>query len=218
MAEPDGVGCLGRQVKQKEEGTMADPWQTLRSRLKTLYWDATLRTLPRSQRVHEPLLDEAIALHEAGEYAAAIALLEAAEQCASDPVALNARGLARLGMQNYQGALEDFARADAILRRQRSGVAVNRTATLIQMECYEAAQQAVQEALDLHPQWAVPWVNLLTVHCRRHDLDAAFQAAETMKRVWPAWSTDAELRHYLQTDIELRRLREDPRFEPMFKA
>jgi tetratricopeptide (TPR) repeat protein len=197
---------------------MEEAQYDLETRLNKEQWNATLRSMPHLPRVSETLLAEAIALHQDGDYEAAKALLNADEHIDNDPVALNARGLAALGHEKFDGALADFTKTIELLKTQLSEVMVNQSSTFIQMRRYDAALQAAHEARQLNSQWVGPWEDLLSIYCRQRQLDAAFAIAEEMKAQWPGWSCDEELARYLVEDIDLSPLRSDPRFRQTFAA
>jgi tetratricopeptide (TPR) repeat protein len=196
-----------------------DVFQDLDKTLNKIQWDKTFRTAPRDRhagRINPALRNAAEALRAKGDYQAAMEQLESDPDMEIDPAALNERGLIKLGLGDPQGALEDFDRSREIRRWQLATTEANRAAAFIEMQRYDDALIAAKEAIQIYPQTAPAWGNLLSLYALKVQLDEFFRVTEEMQHIWPGWKDNKAFLLFLQDNIDLRNARRDRRYERAF--
>ena len=102
------------------------------------------------ERVATATIRASVAFRARGEFAAAIEAIDRGEQpeeIERDHSALLARGLAKLGSGNHEGALEDFRRADRRLAHIAGAVESNIAAAQIQAGDFQMALQAAERGI-----------------------------------------------------------------------
>jgi tetratricopeptide (TPR) repeat protein len=172
--------------------------QDLLNRINRLQWDAHLRSQPMPQLADRSLIVKADALHSAGDYESALRILNEDSATASDPYALNLRGLVKLAKQDFEGALADFAETQTLLRRRLSKAFQNQAATLLQMNRFEAAERSVITAIEVDPNYPSPWVTWLSILGRTGAVDQIPGVARQMDVKWPQWRHSHEFLRYLK--------------------
>lgn len=197
------------------------PEVEIKRRLGVQRWDANKRTIARTRRVDEDVLDRAAALKEQGRFAEAADLLKAQpeEALAGDAVALNGLGHFLFGEGKLAEALASYEAAEHAACRDMAKALINQATVLKSQKRYDDAFEVARRARDLQPDWFVPYLTLIAIHewrAQAADRNAAEEWCKALTENCAGWAENAELWRFLLRDVDYARLRSTTIFTAIF--
>lgn len=185
---------------------------SLRRQLNVQEMEVINKPLRKGRRLDTDILEQGRDLIPVGAGDEAALFLQKQEGFEND---LDAQQVASVGYMVVGKTKEGVELADLYIEnlKQRLGEALyNSAGGYNDLGQYEEAYSRGIQAIELRPKDALSHVNFFTTLIRMEDWEALAEAIEKMKLVYPEWSSDEELAAYLKDDLDMKVIRQDPKF------
>ncbi|MHC2295403.1 tetratricopeptide repeat protein [Bradyrhizobium barranii] len=176
--------------------------------IRKMGWDRNKRTQGVPPRVDEASLKKARELHSAGEYEAALQLLENIKECPNDARAVRVAGLCCLGLDRVDDAIQLFLLARELSQLELSWDEINLSVGLLVAKRFDEALATAKRAVALAPLEPGGHVNVIATLARSGDTPGRDAYLEKLIEEYPEVIASAFFKDRLSRDPDFMGVRE----------